>query len=209
MHSPLNSFGYWTLNKYYYYYYYLKINKTYPCFLCFKVVVTDMDEVIVPRHHTSYSEMLHTIDELDPSNHPARSYTFHNNYFFLDLPSASINNRTSRLTTQNKLLRMEPSKVGYACKSIIDPQSCVAMHNHFCWEHIKLYDNGDQVLFVDKAIGLNHHYKKCHFDDFEGDIGKCDRLMKTAVEDTYMVRFQNELVERVERQAERLNIRKK
>ena len=22
MHSPLNSFGYWTLNKYYYYYYY-------------------------------------------------------------------------------------------------------------------------------------------------------------------------------------------
>ena len=23
VHSPLNSFGYWTLNKYYYYYYYL------------------------------------------------------------------------------------------------------------------------------------------------------------------------------------------
>ena len=23
MHSPLNSFGYWTLNKYYYYYYYI------------------------------------------------------------------------------------------------------------------------------------------------------------------------------------------
>ena len=22
VHSPLNSFGYWTLNKYYYYYYY-------------------------------------------------------------------------------------------------------------------------------------------------------------------------------------------
>ena len=25
MHSPLNSFGYWTLNKYYYYYYYIYI----------------------------------------------------------------------------------------------------------------------------------------------------------------------------------------
>ena len=25
-HSPLNSFGYWTLNKYYYYYYYYLIN---------------------------------------------------------------------------------------------------------------------------------------------------------------------------------------
>ena len=23
LHSPLNSFGYWTLNKYYYYYYYI------------------------------------------------------------------------------------------------------------------------------------------------------------------------------------------
>ena len=26
MHSPLNSFGYWTLNKYYYYYYYYVIS---------------------------------------------------------------------------------------------------------------------------------------------------------------------------------------
>ena len=30
LHSPLNSFGYWTLNKYYYYYYYYCIPLTCP-----------------------------------------------------------------------------------------------------------------------------------------------------------------------------------
>ena len=167
-----------------------------------------MDELIVPRLHSSYSEMLRTIDLLDPSNHPARSYTFHNDYFFLDLPSTNTNNQTGHLTTQRQLLRMEPSNVGYACKSIIDPQACITMHNHFCWEYTKLYNNGDQILFVGKDIGLNHHYKMCHFDDFEGDIGKCDRLMKTAVDDHYMLRFQNELMERVAKQMKKLNLQR-
>ena len=42
MHSPLNSFGYWTLNKYYYYYYYY-----YIAHVCFYVCCSGCEGICV------------------------------------------------------------------------------------------------------------------------------------------------------------------
>ena len=44
MHSPLNSFGYWTLNKYYYYYYYQSLFMTFIIFS--QVVVASLIDTV-------------------------------------------------------------------------------------------------------------------------------------------------------------------
>lgn len=57
------------------------------CFL--QIVCTDFDELIVPRLHGSYQEMIDAIDKVQPRLHPHRSYMFRNVYFFLDFPEVS------------------------------------------------------------------------------------------------------------------------
>jgi len=49
------------------------------------VVVIDFDEVIVPRSHGNYTQLMQHINrEYSPQSQP-HTYKFHNTYFFLDL----------------------------------------------------------------------------------------------------------------------------
>jgi len=50
------------------------------------VVVVDFDEIIIPRSHHNYSQLVQHINlKAHPHDQP-HTYTFHNTYFFLDLP---------------------------------------------------------------------------------------------------------------------------
>ena len=78
---------------------------------------------------------------------------------------------------------MAISPPGYSVKSVIDPRSCLAMHNHYCWEKITdgIYSWKDSVN-VEHSLALLHHYKKCHFSE-----SQCAELMKNenvSVDDT-------------------------
>lgn len=157
-----------------------------------------MDELIIPRHSINYMDMMTSIDKIERSNTPIRSFIFVNDYFFLDLPPSGKQN-VQHLTTQSQLQRIPPSDPGYACKSIVDLRSCVRMHNHYCWEHIKPHDHSNVFLGVEH--GMNHHYKKCHLSKH-----KCRELLSQATSDRTMERYQKDLKSRVEKRVKELNI---
>ena len=164
-----------------------------------KLVVTDLDEMIVPRTKGNYKEMLEAIDEAQPNNHPAKSYMFPNDYFFFELPQNE--SESKKLLTMRYQHRLKPSPYGYSVKSITDIQSCICLHNHYCWKKTKLYDTPGHTTYVNVDLGLNQHYKKCHFDK-----EKCDSMMKESVLDSTMVRFKDKLVTRVSEKLKELNL---
>ena len=165
-----------------------------------KIVVTDLDEIIVPRNHSNYHDMLLAIDKALPEYHPARSYIFSNAYFFTDLPPSNASqNETSNLWTIKYRVRMPTSPQGYAIKSMIDPQTCINMHNHYCWGLTSLYEKAGQQVEVPELLGLNQHYKRCHWE-------KCVESWKQAISDDSMLRFREVLTDRVNAKLKEIGI---
>lgn len=128
-----------------------------------KILVIDLDEMIVPYMFDNITQMLGHIESLIPEPHPARAYAFRNAYFFLDYPQDE--SQPENLLTARFNKHVEVSEMGYASKSIIDPLSCVCMHNHYCWQWTPLYERQDVLVEVAAGFGVNRHYKKCHLDN--------------------------------------------
>ena len=164
-----------------------------------KLVVTDLDEMIVPRTKGNYKEMLEAIDKAQPNYHPAKSYMFRNDYFFFELPQTE--SESKKLLTLRYQHRLNPSPHGYSVKSITDAQSCICLHNHYCWKKTKLHDTSGHTTYVNVDLAMNQHYKKCHFGK-----EKCDSMMKENVLDSTMVRFKDKLVTRVSEKLKELNL---
>jgi len=91
----------------------------------------DINEVIVPKRSSStLLDMLTFFEQVNglllPSN-----YVFWNAYHFTDWsPDSDI----SPLLTILRYRRQSPvSDYGQNIKSIIDPETCINMHNQYCW----------------------------------------------------------------------------
>jgi hypothetical protein len=138
-----------------------------------KLVVVDLDEVIMPQHVYSLAEMLQQVEEQEgvKQPHPARGYSFRNNYMFLDLPP----DESEVLAMLKYRLEVQPSPKGYSTKSIIDPQACTHMHNHYCWAHTKLhrYEFVIQWLraLVQIARGLVFDSPRASFSSSTANVG--------------------------------------
>lgn len=182
-----------------------------------RLVVTDIDEMIVPRMHSNYKAMLDAIDAgykdangqpttlAEPTQLvPPASYMFNNVYFFSDF------NATDRapgfLTSQRYLRHIPPSEEGYSVKSIYNPRACVGLQNHYCW--VLFDENSPLYLSVPQTVGMNHHYKKCHFDVYLRKPGHCKKLMEESGVDFTMTRFRRELESRVRIVLKELNLNK-
>lgn len=155
------------------------------------MVVIDVDELIVPRRHTTLSELVMHLNVFSPS--PA--YMFRNAYFFLELPSAVLENKKdigTKLTTIVKLHRLKPSKTGYAMKSIVDPRLCIVMQNHYCVKRSVDVSAKYWATVVKENLALVHHYKKCHFE-----TSKCKRITDEYITDISTLRFHDKLLVRV------------
>jgi len=88
------------------------------------------------------------------------------------------------------------SGYGYAVKSIIDPQACQQMHNHYCWSVTPGYESRGYVEVIPDTVAVNQHYKQCHFEEAE-----CANASKAAtIDHVTMARYQNKLVASVVRQ---------
>ena len=172
-----------------------------------KIIVTDFDEVIVPRSVLTYHDMLTYIDKFQTPNnqHPARHYIFRNNYFFIDIPGEDTS-QSKHLTTLRHRKKVPVSGFGYSSKSIIDPLSCRGMHNHYCWKSTVLYANGKSQIDVQPEYAVNQHYKACHLDKWENKAGKCKELFKEAVQDDIMLRFKPKLEKQVRSKLAALNL---
>ena len=78
------------------------------------------------------------------------------------------------------------SPPGYSVKTIIDPTTCVGMHNHYCWgfvDGIKKHHHD-----VDPDVGMLQHYKRCHFSTDE-----CRQMMKDIRSDNTMLKYRQKL----------------
>ena len=165
-----------------------------------RLVVTDIDELIVPRMHDNYTAMLDAIEAdyeatyiktetpIGNATYPTvqgqpyvltlnvswpASYMFNNVYFFKDF------NVTGRapwfLTTQQYLRHIPPTEWAYSVKQIYNPRACVGIQNHNCWV---LFDKNTPLFHdVPQDVGMNQHYKNCHFDAFLNKPGTCKTLM--------------------------------
>jgi len=167
------------------------------------VLCTDIDEMIVP-HGTlrTYSAMLKAIETSrfsntsQPPSHPVYSYLFRNAYFFLDFGPVADEPWWSM--TQRYTRRIAPSRYGYSAKSITRTLDCLGLQNHLCWRHAHKSISVDDWNFdVSVLHGLNHHYKKCHFDRYLGKDGECLRLLMHPNVDSSLKRFTSVLSRRV------------
>ena len=162
-----------------------------------KIVVTDLDELIIPQNKYNYHEMLKEIDEKqEGTTHPARQYMFRNAYFFFDIPHVD-ESAPKHLKTLRHKWRLPPSAYGYSTKSIISPLACTNMHNHYCWGSTKLYDTNGYSVDAQPKYALNQHYKKCHLDKWERPGACKEQMNHKAVSDDVMLRYKDRLISRV------------
>ena len=167
------------------------------------IISTDIDELITPKKDSNYYEMMASIAKRQPSKHPATAYMFRNAYFFLELPPAP---GPEYLTTQRFTYRVKHDKFGSAGKSITSPQSCVVLQNHLCWKVVPKYDTPGWLIDVDTSLGLNHHYKYCHLDDFYKKEGMCNNVTSVIYRDEGMLKFADTLIERATETMFKLNL---
>ena len=84
------------------------------------------------------------------------------------------------------------SPFGYSVKSVIDPTTCVNMHNHYCWGFV---DGSTMTLhFVDPDVAVLQHYKRCHFAASE-----CRQMMNVTRTDDTILKYRDQLANIVSR----------
>ena len=154
-----------------------------------RIVVIDFDEFILPLVHTTLTELVANLNQnYSTLADPPANYVFRNQYVFLDLPP---DDDVPRHLTLLRYRRKAPlSGPGYSVKSIINPQACIAMHNHMCWTATPGYRNN--VVEIRPDIAVNQHYKKCHHDN-----KTCTEMLAESNRDDTMLRFKDALILKV------------
>lgn len=152
------------------------------------VVVVDFDEIIVPRNHSRYSELIAFVDASLNRTESHHTYSFRNAYFFLYFPDDGT--QPEYLRTMRKRHRAPPSEFLFGAKSFVDPRRCLSVFNHYCW--VKFPGLGTPVD-VPYSLGLVHHYRyKCPLSTEE-----CQSYDAKKVSDDTMLRFKSALDSRV------------
>lgn len=153
-----------------------------------RILVIDFDEVIMPKTASNLSQLISHLDQHYTNGKiiPPANYIFANNYFFLELPPNMA--ESPYFTFMRYTKRAAPSEYGYSVKSIIDPQSCVNMHNHYCWSVTPGYANKGHVDVVNSSFAINQHYKYCHLNSTQ-----CAEAKSVFFEDNSMQRFKTVL----------------
>ncbi|XP_013391225.1 uncharacterized protein LOC106159479 isoform X1 [Lingula anatina] len=164
-----------------------------------KIVITDLDEMIVPRGNMmTYSELIDAIEKETKPRHPHRMYNFRNVYYFSELPQNTSEPQVTLTLRQTYHLR-ELTPVGTSTKSIIDPMACRNVHNHYCWKIAEKLEKTRHSVQVHEKFGMNQHYKKCHFDKYATayHLPPCKEALKNYTFDPTMLKFKTYLLRNI------------
>ena len=127
------------------------------------VLIIDFDEIIVPKFHSNYTDLLQWIDEENDSvNHKA--YTFRNTYFWVGC-KATMKRISSYISMFTQ--REDPSYYGLSAKTFLDPTKCLSAFNHMCLTEFLSLKNVSprkyiEVMFI-TLILLNRRIELFHF----------------------------------------------
>ena len=149
-------------------------------------IIIDFDEIIVPRADDSYYDMIKRLTANFTKEHP--SFLFRNGYFFEELGEDEDDSHLVSMVYRN---RLKSSRPGYAAKSIVDPQQCVVMQNHYCAKRTPNVRTKSWTVGVQDSVGLSHHYKKCHYGQ-----PQCRIELRESIRDESAVRYREQLVDR-------------
>lgn len=152
------------------------------------VVVVDFDEIIVPRNHSRYSELIAFLDATLNRTESQHTYSFRNAYFFLYFPDDDA--QPEYLRTMRKRHRAPANEFLFGAKSFVDPRRCLSVFNHYCWVN---FPGIETPVDVPDSLGLVHHYRyKCPLSTEE-----CRSYDAKKVSDDTMLRFKSVLDSRV------------
>lgn len=155
------------------------------------ILVIDFDEIIVPRIHADYRDLIQHVDsslDLENSHH---TYSFRNAYFFQHFPEDA--SQPASLKTLRFRHRTPPSDYLLGTKSFVDPRRCKSVFNHYCW--IRFDDANSTSVDVNATLGLSHHYRTdCPFEKAE-----CAEYDAKKTVDNVMLKFKTKLLARVSR----------
>jgi hypothetical protein len=151
------------------------------------MLAIDLDEILVPRMHGSYNEMLQAVNTRHGIEDSWPSYSFTNVYHFLDFsPDQSQSLRTLRYRT-----RLGPSS-DVAPKSFVDPRRCVSVFNHYCLVR-PVATVREFTVIVDPAVASTNHYRWCK----NTRVQACLHRFNQGYRDDHMLQYREELVGRV------------
>jgi hypothetical protein len=161
------------------------------------LVFTDLDEIIVPRHDATWNNMLERVTTKE-SDVTRGAWMFQNTFFRSEWDSdqnAAALAKNLRLTTILKTRREEYIYPAYMrSKVIVKPQLVNMMGTHFV--HVFLNEYNTNTFEVDPSDGLLHHYR-VGFDDHEHD---------EFVLDTYMQKYEDKILDRVQTVRNSINL---
>ena len=154
-------------------------------------VFSDLDEIIVPRKHRSWSEL---ISFLEPQ--PTHAYIFRNAFFFLDMPNdmKMSRDKTVKKFQITALLKTQREDMIYRAyersKYIVqlDQADVVSVHG------LEELRQGARTIVVPPELGLLQHYRI--------PMGPApDRVV-----DRSMHRFKEDIIKRIERKHSYLDV---
>ena len=157
-----------------------------------KILVIDFDEVIIPRHVSNYKDLLTQLG----INYPeTQQFVFLNGFFYLEFPPNNSDSNRGLISLTHPA--RDPTGNMDSVKTIINPLTCIKMHNHYCW--LSTSDVEDEYKTVNMSVALKHHYKKCAFRKEREPVCK-DIIKSDYVYDSSIYRFKDQLISNVEAQ---------
>ncbi|XP_074660416.1 uncharacterized protein LOC141912893 [Tubulanus polymorphus] len=163
------------------------------------ITVVDTDEIIIPQkpEHRTYEQLIgYLIAKHRSPNSPAPSFMFRNAYYWTNF-SPDDEHQPKQLATLRVLNRLPPSLPGYSVKSILDPRSCLLTHSHYCLFFAAKFDGKNNVVSPEAELGLNHHYKDCHFDSYYKKKGLCEEGRRSLQRSPVMLKYKDALIPKI------------
>lgn len=152
-------------------------------------ILLNFDEIIIPRIHRNYSELVDYVDRTEGLMMPAASYTFQNTIF--NLCSADV--KDPAFSNFLRFLKREPpSEEMRDFRSLINPRYCLSLFMHYCHCFVSS-EAMPWTVKVRQHIALAHHYHTVPKSRVS-----CDNLKKNLSLDKTVDRFRRSLSKRCE-----------
>ena len=143
------------------------------------LAVLDLDELILPRQHGTYQDLLHHLERTS-SARPVTGFKFIHVDFVLDpiLRPQPDQDVPWQLTVARFRRRLSVQPSTYHVKSIIDPRYCTAMHYHVCRGYVPGASKSKPVS-IEYAMDCHYRSNLCpsHAQTFE----ECQKTLDASV----------------------------
>ncbi|WKY01462.1 hypothetical protein Q1695_015452 [Nippostrongylus brasiliensis] len=163
------------------------------------ILILDIDELVIPLKHTTYTELIDTIEHDTPS-HRISSLSFSNVFKFPN-KSPEPSSPPQLYVLRNALRSRKISDPRSYGKSLTNTETVATVFNHFALHRLSANVSG--TVYVPETLAVKLHYKSnCPVESRK----ECAQLQTDTVIDHSLDRFAEELTRRVRRTVDELQL---